>query len=106
MPTHSIFCTFTLLKDKGNPRCLFNLYLHLEDIPKPVLRDWVAGEITKKLKRSLMLAKEPCFIIRCNQIREYPWCLEHDEVDEYWISESGAYTRLILKDLAQAQKIG
>lgn len=98
IPTHSIFCTFTLLRDSGSPRCLFNLYLDLSAY-SPAWQTWIAAQVTKGLKRSLLRLTIPNFAIRCKALDEFPWCKENAEMDEYWLMDALVYLRSTLRDV-------
>jgi hypothetical protein len=96
-PTHAIYCTVRLARDKGAPRCLFNVYLALSDLANPSLEDWVAAKVTLDLKHTLVTRRDSWFLIRCIGDREFPWCLEYDELDDFWLTEAAVYYRFYLK---------
>lgn len=97
IPTHSIFCTFTLLRDSGSPRCLFNLYLDLSAYS--TWQTWIAAQVTKGLKKSLLRLTMPNFAIRCKALDEFPWCKENAEIDEYWLMDALVYLRSAIRDV-------
>ena len=97
--THVIFCTFTLPSNPSNPRCLFNLYLDLSSYPFP-WGDWAAKQIVNSrriggLRRSLAIATSQEFLIRCKTSREYPFCLDDQAIDEYWLTNADVYLRAV-----------
>ena len=106
--THGIFCTFTLPSQPPNPRCLFNLYLDLSSYPFP-WADWAAKQITASrrlggLRRSLAIASSQEFLIRCKTSREYPFCLDDQAIDEYWLTNADVYLRAVDRDYQQTKK--
>ena len=97
--THVIFCTFALPSAPTTPRCLFNLYLDLSGYPFP-WADWAAKQITASrriggLRKSLAIATSPGFLIRCKSSKEYPFCLDDDTVDKYWLTNADVYLRAV-----------
>lgn len=99
-PTHYIYCVFKLARDRGNPRCLFNLYLSLEG--STLRQKWIAKQVTRGLKKSLLSRKTPQFVIRCRRQSEFQWCLDDADLDEYWLMEAAHLLRMTLKDVEDA----
>jgi hypothetical protein len=98
--THTIFCTFALPTAPRNPRCLFNLYLDCSSYPFP-WADWAAKQITASkriggLRRSLKNAS-PRFLVRCKNSHEYPFCLDDDTIDKFWLMDAEVYFRAVEK---------
>jgi hypothetical protein len=96
-PTHAIYCTVYLARDKGSPRCLFNVYLALSNLASKTLEDWVAAKITLDLKHALVTRRDPWFLIRCTSDREFPWCLEGGELDDFWLTEAAVSYRFYIR---------
>lgn len=104
--THAIFCTFTLARDGGNPRCLFNLYLDLSEYPA-LSANWIAKQITSSrrfggLRRFLMEATSPGFLVRCKDSTEFPFCFDDNDIDQYWLINADVLTRAVEKVHKQA----
>ena len=99
--THVIFCTFTLPSHPSNPRCLFNLYLDLSSYPFP-WGDWAAKQIVNSrriggLRRSLsdVTMHGRGFLVRCQNSKEFPFCLDDDTIDKYWLQNADTYFRAV-----------
>lgn len=106
--THAIFCTFVLTRDAGSPRCLFNLYLDLGEYP-PLSANWIAKQITASrrfggLRRFLMDATSPGFLIRCKNHAEFPFCFDDEDIDKYWLLNANVLSRAIERAHKQATR--
>lgn len=47
-------------------------------------------------------ATSPGFLIRCRNESEYPFCLDDDEVDKYWLLNADVLFRAIDKSYKEA----
>jgi hypothetical protein len=104
-PTHVIFCTVRLARDKISPRCLFCIYLALDEIKSVDIQDWLSLKVTLSLRDRLIENRERSFLIRCRTSREFDWCLENHELDDYWVTEASVFYRFYLRRLQKIDSI-
>ncbi len=98
-PTHMVYCSHFLYRDKNIPRLLFGVGLDLSKIYSDRWQDWIAFRVTAELRMSLLRNQDLQFLIRCNSAAEFPWCQSPEILDDYWLTDAKIYYQWHLKSL-------
>lgn len=96
MPTHEVWCVCTIPKDRGIKRLLFHQYLHLSVVIGQARQDWVTYKVGMHLAAKLNAAVDLHHLIRCDWLKEYPWCAVGGDLDDYWEAETKSKARSLV----------
>jgi hypothetical protein len=95
--THELWCVCRIPKDRGGQRLLFRQHLDLATVLGADRRDWIAYKVTQHLCEKLRSSTDLYYLIRCNYKREYPWCAESDDLDDYWSADMTAKAKGLIR---------
>lgn len=86
LPTHLFYCVCYLMRAPHQPRLVFSTAVML-------LNDMVAKSIASDLYKSLVKA-DRVFLVRCQNKREFPWCVAETVFDQFWDTEFKVFYKL------------
>lgn len=101
LPTHAIFCTAALARDRYQGRLLFNLFVDLSAVSSSAWRTWIAVEVCRGLKKRLITCNERSLLIRCRTEHEFPFCIDDLTLDLNWLDDGNRFLRSALAEYQQ-----
>jgi len=97
LPTHTIKCNTSMVRDSYHPRALFDLFFDLSSFP-PNVGLWLSIEACKRLKRRLFTCTEKALLIRCRTENEFPWCCDNETLDIAWLDDGSRCMELAIAE--------
>lgn len=105
IPTHAIFCTASLYKDRYQPRLLFNVFIDLSIVSSAAWRTWIAVQVCQGLKKRLLTCTERSLLIRCKSEHEFDWCIDDVTLDFAWLDDGNRYLRSALQEYESIRQV-